>query len=69
MTMAYGVPTAYEKYYRNFEQPPPGPTFTPTEVEFRDPIAYIDSLRAAGERYGIIKIKPPEVGKYWRANW
>lgn len=36
------------------------PTFRPTPEEFVDPLAYISSIRAAGEKCGILKIIPPE---------
>jgi jmjN domain len=39
---------------------PEAPTFHPSLEEFRDPLAYIKSLQADGERYGIIKIVPPK---------
>jgi len=35
------------------------PTFRPTEEEFKDPLAYINSCRPAGERCGIVCIVPP----------
>ena len=35
------------------------PTFHPTEQEFKDPLAYINSCRPAGERSGIVCIVPP----------
>ncbi len=36
------------------------PSHRPTAKEFADPIKFIESLRAAGEHYGIVKIIPPE---------
>jgi jmjN domain len=39
---------------------PEAPSFHPTLEEFKDPLAYIKSLQAHGERYGIIKIVPPK---------
>ena len=38
---------------------PPAPTFHPTEAEFADPVAYINSIRAAGEAAGVACIVPP----------
>jgi len=38
---------------------PAGPTFHPTEEEFRDPVAFIQSIRAAGEAAGAVCIVPP----------
>jgi len=35
------------------------PTFYPTKEEFKDPLAYIESLEGLGSKYGIIKIVPP----------
>ena len=42
-----------------FYKPPPCPVFEPTEEQFEDPIGYISSIRAEGEKYGIVKIRPP----------
>ncbi len=33
---------------------------SPTAAEFREPLQYIESIRAEGERFGIVKIIPPE---------
>jgi len=38
---------------------PAGPTFHPTEAEFADPVAFIQSIRAAGEAAGAVCIVPP----------
>ena len=35
------------------------PVFRPTEEEFKDPLAYINSCRGEGERCGIVCIVPP----------
>ena len=42
-----------------FYRPPPCPVFEPTEEQFKDPLAYISSIRAEGEKFGIVKIRPP----------
>lgn len=44
-----------------FEVPPEGPVFEPSEEEFLDPLAYINKIRPTAEKYGICKIKPPPV--------
>ncbi|WVQ76775.1 hypothetical protein IAR50_006449 [Cryptococcus sp. DSM 104548] len=36
------------------------PTFYPTQEEFKDTTAYIDSIAKEGKQYGICKIVPPE---------
>lgn len=40
---------------------PYAPTFEPTAEEFRDPTAYISKIRPQAERFGVCKIKPPDV--------
>ena len=44
-----------------FIPPPEAPVFEPSWEEFKDPLVYIDKIRAIGERYGICKIRPPPV--------
>ena len=38
---------------------PEAPVFRPTAEEFRDPLAYIASIRSAAEPFGIAKVVPP----------
>lgn len=45
--------------YYTFNAPPEAPVFEPTEEEFDNPLQYIDSIKETGEKYGIIKIRPP----------
>ena len=35
------------------------PVFRPTAAQFRDPLAFIASVREAGERCGLVRIIPP----------
>lgn len=58
---SYGCAANLEKYYKNFAPPPDAPIFRPTKEEFEDPIKYVESKREIGEKYGLIKIIPPEV--------
>jgi hypothetical protein len=39
---------------------PEVPVFRPTAAQFRDPLAFIASVREAGERCGLVRIIPPE---------
>ena len=52
--------TAYDSAY-DFVAPPPCVVFEPTTEEFQDALAYIEKIRPEAEKYGICKIKPPEV--------
>ena len=36
------------------------PTYRPTEAEFRDPMAYLQSIHKEASKFGICKIVPPE---------
>ncbi|KAF6162208.1 hypothetical protein GIB67_008337 [Kingdonia uniflora] len=42
---------------------PQAPVFYPTEEEFRDPLEFIDKIRAEAEPFGVCKIVPP---KSWK---
>ena len=44
-----------------FERPPEAPVFEPSESEFADPLAFIDKIRPIAEKYGICRIRPPQV--------
>jgi hypothetical protein len=46
-------------WYRNFKSPPESKTYYPTEAEFSDPISYVETIRAEGEKYGVVKVVPP----------
>jgi len=36
------------------------PTFTPTQEEWKDPLQYISKIREEGQKYGIVKVVPPD---------
>jgi histone demethylase JARID1 len=36
------------------------PTYRPTAEQFKDPVQYIQSIREEAQKYGIVKIVPPE---------
>jgi histone demethylase JARID1 len=38
---------------------PEAPVFRPTAAEFSDPLKYINSIRAEGQKAGICRVIPP----------
>lgn len=36
------------------------PTYRPTAEQFKDPVQYIQSIREEAQKYGIVKIVPPD---------
>lgn len=55
--------TSTKQQIFEFVVPPEAPVFCPSEVEFQDPLSYIDKIRCIAEQSGICKIKPPPVIK------
>ncbi len=39
---------------------PEAPTFYPTPEQFSNLLAYVATLREAGEKYGIVRVVPPQ---------
>ncbi len=50
-----------DHYEYDFVSPPDCPVFEPTHEEFKDALGYIEKIRPIAEKYGIARIKPPEV--------
>ncbi|OUC39701.1 C5HC2 zinc finger [Trichinella nativa] len=51
--------SSFKEYYT----PPLAPILRPSEDEFEDPMAYFAKIRPSCERYGIVKIIPPNAVK------
>lgn len=47
-----------------FEVPEECPVFEPSLEEFENPLHYIAKIRPIGEKFGIVKIRPPPVSKW-----
>ncbi|KRZ58734.1 Lysine-specific demethylase 5A [Trichinella nativa] len=54
--------SSFKEYYT----PPLAPILRPSEDEFEDPMAYFAKIRPSCERYGIVKIIPPNS---WKATF
>lgn len=48
-----------------FQVPAEAPVFVPTIEEFKNPLTYINKIRPVAEKFGICKIKPPSVSKFY----
>ncbi|PVU93708.1 hypothetical protein BB559_003191 [Furculomyces boomerangus] len=48
---------------KNLFELPEAAIFYPNDIEFEDPIGYIEKIKAEGEKYGICKIVPPSSWK------
>ena len=55
--------SALEGLEYDFVPPPECAVFEPTKEEFKDALAYLEKIRPEAEKYGICKIRPPEVRK------
>ena len=53
--------SALEGLEYDFVPPPECAVFEPTKEEFKDALAYLEKIRPEAEKYGICKIRPPEV--------
>ena len=47
------------KLYSDFRPPPVSKTYYPTEAEFADPIAFVESIREEASQFGVVKVVPP----------
>jgi len=54
------------EYEYDFVAPPECPVYHPTSEEFKDALAFIEKIRPEAERFGICKIRPPEVSSFSR---